>query len=209
MENKVISVERIKQYTCIPSEAPLVIEDSCPSKEWPMFGNVELLDLKVNFLAVAWKVTLTWGADCHLCAAKPWVLQVRYSSTSPLVLRGINCVFEGGQKIGIVGRTGSGKSTLIQTLFRLVEPDDGKIVIDGVDIASIGLHDLRCKLSIIPQDPTLFEGVCVLIISCTSIKIVVAAKSQHEQQCHTTVWIRIYAATLIRLENTQMQSFGR
>jgi ABC-type multidrug transport system fused ATPase/permease subunit len=86
------------------------------------------------------------------------MIQVRYAPQLPLVLRGITCTFPGGKKTGIVGRTGSGKSTLIQTLFRIVKPAAGQIMIDGLDISSIGLHDLRSRLSIIPQDPTMFEG---------------------------------------------------
>jgi ATP-binding cassette, subfamily C (CFTR/MRP), member 2 len=85
-------------------------------------------------------------------------MQVRYAPRMPLVLRGITCTFFGGKKTGIVGRTGSGKSTLIQALFRIVEPVGGQISIDGISISSIGLHDLRSRLSVIPQDPTMFEG---------------------------------------------------
>ncbi|ERN18209.1 hypothetical protein AMTR_s00705p00001490, partial [Amborella trichopoda] len=83
---------------------------------------------------------------------------VRYAPQLPLVLRGITCTFPGGLKTGIVGRTGSGKSTLIQVLFRIVDPVGGQILMDGIDISCIGLHDLRSRLSIIPQDPTMFEG---------------------------------------------------
>ncbi|XP_047318289.1 ABC transporter C family member 3-like [Impatiens glandulifera] len=129
MENQIISVERILQYTTIPSEPPLVIEESKPNQQWPSEGEVEIRDL-----------------------------QVRYAPHMPFVLRGLTCVFYGGKRTGIVGRTGSGKSTLIQTLFRIVDPTGGKITIDGVDICSIGLHDLRLRLSIIPQEPTMFEG---------------------------------------------------
>lgn len=86
------------------------------------------------------------------------IKQVRYQPNAPFVLQGISCFIEGGHKIGIVGRTGSGKATLISSLFRLVEPTEGKIIIDGLNISIIGLHDLRSHLGIIPQDPTLFSG---------------------------------------------------
>ncbi|KAL5548573.1 hypothetical protein UlMin_003804 [Ulmus minor] len=129
MENKIISVERILQYASIPSEPPLLIESNRPEPSWPSHGEVDIRNL-----------------------------QVRYAPHMPLVLRGLTCTFPGGMKSGIVGRTGSGKSTLIQTLFRIVEPAVGQITIDGINISSIGLHDLRSRLSIIPQDPTMFEG---------------------------------------------------
>lgn len=86
------------------------------------------------------------------------VLQIRYAEHLPSVLKNISCTFPGRKKIGVVGRTGSGKSTLIQAIFRIVEPREGSIIIDNVDISKIGLHDLRSRLSIIPQDPTMFEG---------------------------------------------------
>ncbi|XP_030514474.2 ABC transporter C family member 3-like [Rhodamnia argentea] len=129
MENKIISVERILQYSCISSEPALVIDNNRPHPSWPSSGEIGISDL-----------------------------QVQYAPHLPLVLRGITCTFPGGMRTGIVGRTGSGKSTLIQTLFRVVEPCAGQILIDGVNISSIGLHDLRSRLSIIPQDPTMFEG---------------------------------------------------
>lgn len=83
---------------------------------------------------------------------------MRYRENSPLVLKGISLGIHGGEKIGIVGRTGSGKSTLIQVFFRLVEPAGGKIVIDSIDISRLGLRDLRSRFGIIPQEPVLFQG---------------------------------------------------
>ncbi|KAH1151812.1 hypothetical protein GYH30_045355 [Glycine max] len=129
LANYIISVERLNQYMHIPSEAKEVIEGNRPPSNWPVAGKVELNDLKI-----------------------------RYRLDGPLILHGITCTFKAGHKIGIVGRTGSGKSTLISALFRLVEPAGGKIVVDGVDISSIGLHDLRSRFGVIPQDPTLFNG---------------------------------------------------
>ncbi|KAI3962241.1 hypothetical protein MKX01_030791 [Papaver californicum] len=129
LENDIISVERLNQYMCIPGEAPEVIDGNRPIPSWPAVGRVEIHQL-----------------------------EIRYRTNTPIVLQGISCTFGGGHKIGIVGRTGSGKSTLIGALFRLVEPVGGKIIIDGVDISKIGLYDLRSRLGIIPQDPTLFIG---------------------------------------------------
>lgn len=129
LANHIISVERLNQYMHVSSEAPEIVRGNRPRSDWPAIGRVELRDLKI-----------------------------RYRPEAPLVLRGISCTFEGGNKIGIVGRTGSGKTTLIGALFRLVEPAGGRITIDALDIATIGLHDLRSRLGIIPQDPTLFHG---------------------------------------------------
>jgi ATP-binding cassette subfamily C (CFTR/MRP) protein 1 len=129
IENKMVSVERIKQFTNIPSEAAWRIKDCLPDANWPTKGDIDVVDLKF-----------------------------RYRHNTPLVLKGITISIHGGEKIGVVGRTGSGKSTLIQALFRIVEPSEGKIIIDGVDICTLGLHDLRSRFGIIPQEPVLFEG---------------------------------------------------
>ncbi|ORY11233.1 P-loop containing nucleoside triphosphate hydrolase protein [Clohesyomyces aquaticus] len=85
-------------------------------------------------------------------------VQMRYRDGLPLVLKGLDMHVAAGERIGVVGRTGAGKSSIMSTLFRLVELSGGSITIDGVNIATIGLHDLRSKLAIIPQDPTLFKG---------------------------------------------------
>ncbi|XP_032595386.1 multidrug resistance-associated protein 1 isoform X4 [Drosophila grimshawi] len=130
IETNIVSVERIKEYGETKQEAPWELEsDKQKPKNWPADGRVEFQ----NF-------------------------QVRYREGLDLVLRGVSFNITGGEKVGIVGRTGAGKSSLTLALFRIIESAGGKILIDGVDIASMGLHMLRSRLTIIPQDPVLFSG---------------------------------------------------
>ncbi|XP_017047283.1 multidrug resistance-associated protein 1 isoform X18 [Drosophila ficusphila] len=130
IETNIVSVERIKEYGETKQEAPWELEqDKTKPKNWPQEGRVEFQ----NF-------------------------QVRYREGLDLVLRGVSFDIRGGEKVGIVGRTGAGKSSLTLALFRIIESAGGRISIDGVDIATMGLHMLRSRLTIIPQDPVLFSG---------------------------------------------------
>mmetsp|Transcript_9368 Transcript_9368/g.17259 ORF Transcript_9368/g.17259 Transcript_9368/m.17259 type:complete len:1422 (-) Transcript_9368:53-4318(-) len=128
------AVERIKYYTKnIPQEKPFTSKNP-PKKSWPKKGGIEITDLKM-----------------------------RYRPELPLVLKGISLSIQGGERIGVVGRTGCGKSSLMLALMRLVEPEvnedgSGPVVIDGIDVSKIGLHELRKKVSIVPQNPMLFSG---------------------------------------------------
>ncbi|NXG69236.1 MRP3 protein, partial [Baryphthengus martii] len=129
LETNIVAVERIKEYSETETEAPWVIEGKSPPEDWPSKGELEF----VNY-------------------------SVRYRKGLDLVLKGLNLQVHGGEKIGIVGRTGAGKSSMTLCLFRILEAVKGEIKIDGVKISEIGLHDLRSKLTIIPQDPVLFSG---------------------------------------------------
>ncbi|KAJ3085311.1 Multidrug resistance-associated protein 5, partial [Quaeritorhiza haematococci] len=125
------AVERVHYYgSSVPQEAAPVLEHSRPPKDWPQKGTLVVQNLSM-----------------------------RYSETTPLVLKDVSFALGDAEKVGIVGRTGSGKSSIMNALFRMVEPESGsKIEIDGVDAMSIGVRDLRGGLSIIPQDPVLFSG---------------------------------------------------
>ncbi|EAU31453.1 hypothetical protein ATEG_08280 [Aspergillus terreus NIH2624] len=97
----------------------------------------------------------TWPEQGHITFEN---VAMRYRPGLPLVLNRLNLAISGGERIGIIGRTGAGKSSIISALFRLVKLAEGSITIDGVDISKIGLHELRARVSIIPQDPTFFRG---------------------------------------------------
>lgn len=125
--NQMMAVERILEYRDLKPETTPEKPLALPS-QWPASGRIEFRNVVYRYFAEA----------------------------AP-VLKGLNFVVQPKEKIGIVGRTGAGKSSLIGAIFRLAVVD-GEILIDGVDTASIKLHDLRSKIAIIPQDPVLFSG---------------------------------------------------
>ncbi|KAK9478295.1 P-loop containing nucleoside triphosphate hydrolase protein [Lipomyces japonicus] len=129
VEMSTVSVERVLEYCKLPSEAPDIIANHRPLTNWPISGQVELHDYST-----------------------------RYRPGLDLVLKGINLIINPREKIGIVGRTGAGKSSLTLALFRMIEPVNGFISIDNVNTSTIGLRDLRERLAIIPQDSQAFEG---------------------------------------------------
>jgi ABC-type multidrug transport system fused ATPase/permease subunit len=128
-EQNMNSVERIKEYLDVEQEAAAIIEEKRPPPDWPSQGRVEFINYST-----------------------------RYRKELDPVLRNVSFTIEAREKVGIVGRTGAGKSSLTLAIFRALEADEGKIIIDDVDIGQIGLRDLREAITIVPQDPTLFMG---------------------------------------------------
>ncbi|KAG0202488.1 hypothetical protein BGX28_005009 [Mortierella sp. GBA30] len=129
IESNIVSVERLQEYVELKPEAPEVIEGHRPRQEWPDQGRVDFVDY-----------------------------ETRYRPGLELVLRGVTCSIRPHEKVGICGRTGAGKSSLTLSLFRIIEAVKGQIFVDGVDISTLGLYDVRSRFSIIPQDPVLFAG---------------------------------------------------
>jgi ABC-type multidrug transport system fused ATPase/permease subunit len=129
LETNIVSVERVKEYSEVEIEPEWINPDKRPPIGWPTHGAISF--------------------DHYA---------TRYRPQLDLIIRNITANVLPGSKVGIVGRTGAGKSSLTLALFRMIEAAEGKIVIDDIDISKIGLHDLRSNITIIPQDPVLFSG---------------------------------------------------
>jgi ABC-type multidrug transport system fused ATPase/permease subunit len=123
------AVERIKFYAEeLPQEKPMLIKETEPSSEWPLEGAIKFDSVVAGY------------------------------REGPDVLKSISFDIRPSEKIGIVGRTGSGKSSLLVLLFRIIEPRSGRVIIDGIDTSVLGLQHLRRNLGIIPQTPVMFSG---------------------------------------------------
>ncbi|KAI0986807.1 hypothetical protein GJ496_009667 [Pomphorhynchus laevis] len=129
IETSTVSIKRILEFFEIDSEAPWIIQENRPPKSWPENGVIKIKNYSL-----------------------------KYQDDMNPTLSNINLVINSGEKFAIVGRSGAGKSSLASAIFRLVEPIAGQIFIDDILIDEIGLHDLRGKITIIPQDPVIFSG---------------------------------------------------
>ena len=129
METNIVAVERMQEYTETEKEAEWNLDIDDTLKTWPSNATIQFKDVTA-----------------------------RYREGLPLVLKNLTFDVKANERVGIVGKTGAGKSSVTLALFRMINMDSGQIFIDDVDIATIGLHCLRNKLTIIPQEPVLFAG---------------------------------------------------
>ncbi|KAJ6497501.1 hypothetical protein C8R45DRAFT_898828 [Mycena sanguinolenta] len=127
------SVERVVEYLDLPQEPPAVIESNRPPAYWPSSAKNDSLIVAEN-------------------------LTVKYAPDLPAVLQDVSFQLKAGERVGLLGRTGSGKSTMAMSILRFTDPSSGRILVDGIDICKIGVEDLRSRLTFIPQDATLFSG---------------------------------------------------
>ncbi|KAI0051166.1 P-loop containing nucleoside triphosphate hydrolase protein [Auriscalpium vulgare] len=132
LELDINSVGRLVEYEDLPQEPPAVIETARPPAYWPSRESSNLIVVED--------------------------LVVKYAPELPAVLRDVSLSLKGRERVGLLGRTGSGKSTLAMSILRFTDPTSGRILIDGIDITKIDLHDLRSRLTFIPQDGALFSG---------------------------------------------------
>lgn len=132
LEMSMNSVERVEEYLDIPKEPPAVIEGNRPPAYWPAFSENQAFIRAED-------------------------LEIKYAPELPTVFKG-SFEIKAGEKIGLIGRTGSGKSTIAMSLLRFTDPASGRIFLDGIDITSIGVDDLRSRITYIPQDAVLFSG---------------------------------------------------
>ncbi|KAF9912909.1 hypothetical protein EC991_007521 [Linnemannia zychae] len=167
MEMNMNSVERVREYMDLPQEPPAVIEGSRPPPGWPNNGEINVEKL---------------------------VMQ--YSPDDPPVIRDVSFHVKPREKIGIVGRTGAGKSTLAVAFFRFMELTAGRITVDGIDISTLGVHDLRSSLTIIPQDPVLFIG---------TIRTNLDPFNEHDD---AALWATLRRVHLIGDDGAESNSFG-
>ncbi|XP_042196879.1 multidrug resistance-associated protein 1 isoform X2 [Callorhinchus milii] len=129
VETNIVAVERVKEYSEMEKEAPWFSNNNSPTSNWIQRGTIQFIGYSA-----------------------------RYRADLDLVLKNITLTIKGGEKVGIVGRTGAGKSSIALGLFRIIEPAEGLIYLDGINISEIGLHDLRSEITIIPQEPVVFSG---------------------------------------------------
>ncbi|KIM37758.1 hypothetical protein M413DRAFT_448273 [Hebeloma cylindrosporum] len=127
------SVERVIEFLKLPQEPPAIIESNRVPAYWPSSANNDSLITVED-------------------------LEIKYAPDLPAVLHNVSFTLKAGERVGLLGRTGSGKSTLAMSILRFVDPTSGRILVDGIDISKIGTHDLRSRLTFIPQDATLFSG---------------------------------------------------
>ena len=141
LESQMVSVERVKAYSDMDQEAPHFSANDPSSYSSSALAGVQS--------------SLSWPNAGEIQMKS---VCLRYRQGLPLVLDNLTLTIKSKEKIGIVGRTGAGKSSLVTAILRMVEMESGSILIDGVDISKIGLHALRSRIAVIPQDPVLFSG---------------------------------------------------